>query len=131
VFSNQDTLRLKAFPPPAAATSESVGAMMRLPDYVFIHEDAVPRIGVWDDEAETWSEALIDEAPTYDPEKKMLNFELKKFAPLAYLQHRCTDYPYDSWYLRCTAPQVALLTIKTKRIVANTEGVKEPFEIKF
>ena len=104
VFSNDDTLRLKPFPPPNAQTTDTVGTMMQLPDYVFIHEDAVPRVGVWDEDTETWSEALIDEAPTYDPEKRLLTFELKRFAPIAYLQHRCTDYPYDSWYMRCTAP---------------------------
>ena len=58
---------------------------MILPDYVFIHVDAVPRIGVWDEETESWSEALIDEAPNYDPEMRILTFEQKKFAPIAYL----------------------------------------------
>ena len=35
---------------------------------------------------------------------------------MAYLQKKCTDFPYDSWYIRSIADQVALLTIKTKRI---------------
>jgi len=32
-----------------------------------------------------------------------------------------TDLPFDSWYLRCTGQDVALLTIQTKRIKVNFE----------
>jgi cancer susceptibility candidate protein 1 len=38
------------------------------------------------------------------------------FGPIAYLQSKTTDFPYDSWYLRCIEDQVALLSIVTKRI---------------
>jgi hypothetical protein len=40
---------------------------------------------------------------------------------MAYLQSKTLDFPYDSWYLRSIAPQVALLTVKTKRIELNIE----------
>jgi cancer susceptibility candidate protein 1 len=93
---------------------------MILPSYVFVETDANHRIGVWDDESETWSEQYAEEI-SYDAEKRMLSFSLNKFAPIAYLQARCTDYPYDSWYLRCVEKEIALLTIKTKRIEINFE----------
>jgi hypothetical protein len=32
-----------------------------------------------------------------------------------------TDFPYDSWYLRCVEKEKALLSIKTKRITINIE----------
>lgn len=35
-----------------------------------------------------------------DRATRQLEFSLTKFAPLAYLQSKTTDYPYDSWYLR-------------------------------
>ena len=38
-----------------------------------------------------------------------------------YLQPKTTDFPYDSWYIRCIGNQVALLSIKTKRIDVNFE----------
>lgn len=35
---------------------------------------------------------------------------------MAFLQSRCTDYPYKSWKLRCIDNQRAILDISTKRI---------------
>ena len=35
---------------------------------------------------------------------------------MAMLQSRCTDYPYQSWKLRCIANDVALLDLETKRL---------------
>jgi len=41
---------------------------------------------------------------------------------MAYMQAKCTDFPYDSWYIRCIKDQVALLSIVTKRkIKVNIE----------
>ena len=34
---------------------------------------------------------------------------------------KTTDYPYDSWFLRCIADNLALLTVVTKRIKINIE----------
>jgi len=42
---------------------------------------------------------------------------------MALLQSRCTDYPYQNWWLRCVDNELAILTIWTKR------GIKLIFEI--
>jgi cancer susceptibility candidate protein 1 len=42
-------------------------------------------------------------------------FSTRKFAPIAYLQAKTTDFPFDSWSIRCIAPEVGLLTVDTKR----------------
>jgi cancer susceptibility candidate protein 1 len=34
---------------------------------------------------------------------------------MAFVQSRCTDYPYKRWKLRCVENQVAVLDIETKR----------------
>jgi hypothetical protein len=51
----------------------------------------------------------------FDPEKKLLTFTTLRLAPLAFIQERCTDYPYSSWKLRCTEEQKAILDIVGKR----------------
>ena len=48
-------------------------------------------------------------------------FSTRKFAPIAFLQPKTTDFPYDSWYIRCIEDQVALLSIVTKRIKLDIE----------
>lgn len=40
---------------------------------------------------------------------------------MAYMQSKTLDFPYDSWYLRSIGQQVALLSVKTKRIQLNIE----------
>lgn len=42
---------------------------------------------------------------------------------MAFLQSRCTDYPYKRWKLRCIENQVAILDIETRR------GLELTFEI--
>ncbi len=34
---------------------------------------------------------------------------------MAFVIDRCLDYPYKSWYMRCVAPDKALLDVVTKR----------------
>ena len=48
--------------------------------------------------------------------ERKIKFTTLKFAPMAMLQSRCTDYPYQSWKLRCIANDVALLDLETKRL---------------
>lgn len=48
-------------------------------------------------------------------------FSTRKFAPIAYLQLKTTDFPYDSWYIRSIGDQVALLTVVAKRIKIHIE----------
>ena len=51
----------------------------------------------------------------HDQENRIVTFKTQKFAPIAMLQSRCTDYPYKDWRFRCIEDQKAFLTIFTKR----------------
>ena len=50
-----------------------------------------------------------------------MTFSTRKFAPIAYMQPKCTDFPYDSWDLRSIGDQVARLNIRTKRLTVKIE----------
>jgi hypothetical protein len=51
----------------------------------------------------------------FDMASRQLEFMTKRLAQMAFLQSRCTDYPYKRWKLRCVENQVAVLDIETKR----------------
>ena len=91
-----------------------------LPEYVYNHESDQVKVGVWDSDLQQWTTDYIEDL-TFDKQKRQLDFQSRKFAPICYLQPKTTDFPYDSWYIRCIAPQRALLSIKTKRIDVNFE----------
>jgi cancer susceptibility candidate protein 1 len=91
-----------------------------LPEYVFTTSKDEIKVGVWDDEQNLWSADYIEEL-AFDREKRELEFTTRKFAPIAFLQSKVTDFPYDSWYLRSVDNQKALLSIVTKRININIE----------
>lgn len=61
-----------------------------------------------------WSIEGIEEVK-FDKVRRLLEYRTVKLGPMAYVIDRCTDYPYKSWYLRCIAPDKALLDIVTKR----------------
>lgn len=119
IHSTEDTLRYKPYPPSANA-AEPVQTHFTLPDYVYTHEKDEPKIGVWDEETQAWSTEYVTEIE-FDRVKRMLEFSLTKFAPVAYLQAKTTDYPYDSWCLRSIGQELAILTVVTKRIEINIE----------
>jgi cancer susceptibility candidate protein 1 len=89
-------------PYPATGTiAEPVQVKYFLPKTVFIHPDDTHTVGVWDDEKQEWSTEYVSDLE-YSPDECKLEFSLTKFAPVAYLQQKTTDYPYDSWYIRST-----------------------------
>jgi cancer susceptibility candidate protein 1 len=61
-----------------------------------------------------WTTDEIEEVK-FEKIRRHLEFRTKKLAPLAYVIDRCIDYPYKSWYMRCTGENKALLDIVTKR----------------
>jgi hypothetical protein len=87
-----------------------VKATYKLADYVFTTEKDEIHIGVWDEEIEKWSMDYISDLQ-YDRQKRELEFSTRKFGPFAYLQLKTTDFPYDSWYIRCIDQNKALLSI--------------------
>jgi hypothetical protein len=72
---------------------------LRLPEYVFTTESDKLKVGVWDSEKMCWNSDHIEDL-NFDKNKRELTFKTRKFAPLAFLQPKNIDFPYDSWYLR-------------------------------
>ena len=89
-----------------------------IPDYLFVGDDVTAlKIAVWDAAKSEWSTDYItfgkDEAKK---DARQINFSTTKFAPMSMLQSRCTDYPYQNWWLRCINEDTALLDLWTKRV---------------
>jgi hypothetical protein len=57
----------------------------------------------------------------YDRTARKLEFTTRKLAQMAYLQPRCTDYPYKKWKLRAVENEKAILDIETKRVTMTFE----------
>lgn len=55
-----------------------------LPPYVYVNEQDTPRVGVWDEEQQCWIDNEVDDLK-FKPEERILEFNLKRFAPIAYL----------------------------------------------
>jgi cancer susceptibility candidate protein 1 len=110
--------RLKNLPYPDPLTQIQIDPLPMfyfLPEYIFITENDDIKVGVWEDKEEAWATDLIDDLQ-YDKSARKLEFTTRKLAPIAYLQSRCTDYPYTSWKIRCVDTQKAILDIVTKRV---------------
>ena len=74
------------------------------------------KIAVWDEKEDCWNHALIAGDLQFKKSTRQVKFTSMKFAPIAMLQSRCTDYPYKNWWLRCVKEEVALLDLWTKRL---------------
>ena len=79
-------------------------------------DTAEVKIAIWNDESSQWSHEHTGEVAAFNFAERKIKFTTLKFAPMAMLQSRCTDYPYQSWKLRCTDNDVALLDLQTKRL---------------
>ena len=77
---------------------------MKLPDYVFTSDNDDIKVAVFDKEAQEWTADFIEDL-VWDKAKRHLEFSTRKFAPIAYIQKKTLDFPYDSWYARTIAPQ--------------------------
>jgi cancer susceptibility candidate protein 1 len=112
--------RMKAIPFPDLTMNivdNPVEIVFRLPERIYMSQDSTNvKIGVWDAEQKKWSIDYIAGECFLKPESRTINFTTTKFAPIAMLQSRCTDYPYANWWLRCIDPQTALLDLTTKRM---------------
>lgn len=125
VLPVSERLSKQPFPESAAgnAIETPVEVSFKIPPYLFIGDDITAlKIGVWDSAKEEWSTDYI--AFGKEDSKKdarQILFTTTKFAPMAMLQSRCMDYPYQNWWLRCVAPDLALLDLWTKRIQLKFE----------
>lgn len=91
--------------------------MFCLPERIYTSDDVTNvKIGVWDYEANKWSTDYIGGDLQFQKESRTINFTTTRFAPIAMLQSRCMDYPYQNWWLRCTDEETARLDLWTKRM---------------
>ena len=119
--------RLKNIPfpePTAINTSEmEVDLKFTLPETVYMNEETDSiKIAVWDDERKGWfTEYIVGNKILFNKAERQICFPTKKFAPMAMLQSRITDFPYQSWKLRCVEDDKALLDLETKRLMLTFE----------
>ena len=59
------------------------------------------KVAVWNEKDKVWSTEPIEDSFEFEINSKKLSFHTKKFAQMALLLPRCTDYPYKSWKIRC------------------------------
>lgn len=114
----EDMLTKKPFPDPGVnmANVDPITITFSIPEYVFIDEGREDiEVGWWDENEGEWQLEELDQVKINKTTREV-SFKSMRLAPFAYLQSRCTDYPYVSWKLRCIKPDVALLDIQTKRI---------------
>ena len=129
VLPIEERLNNFSFPESAAgnAIETPVEVSFKLPKNLFIGEDITAlKIGVWDAAKSEWSTDYI--AFGKEDSKKdsrQINFTTTKFAPMAMLQSRCMDYPYQNWWLRCISEDLCLLDLWTKRIKLTFEITPE------
>lgn len=114
--------RLNNFPFPESSAANAietpVEVSFKIPANVFIGDDITAlKIGVWDSNKNEWSTDYINFGKEESKkDARQINFTTTKFAPMAMLQSRCMDYPYENWWLRCTSEEVCLLDLWTKRV---------------
>lgn len=67
-----------------------------IPPYLFmmVGQEAPYKVAYFDLSLNVWNHTECIEEVKYEPEKRMLTFNTTKLAPYAYIQDRCTEYPY-------------------------------------
>ena len=119
IYTVEQRLRNIPFPEPSAHVAADIGVEIKftLAENIFMSEDtAEVKIAIWDARQGAWSHEHTGEVAAFIFARMYIKFTTLKFAPMAMLQSRCTDYPYLGWKLRCIADDVALLDIETKRL---------------
>jgi len=95
---------------------ESITVSFTIPEYVWIDEGREDvEVGWWNEETKEWQLDNLEEVKINKTTREV-SFKTLQLAPFAYLQSRCSDFPYVSWKLRCIQPDIAVLDIQTKRI---------------
>lgn len=114
--------RLKNLTFPESSTGNAienpVEVSFKIPSHVFIGDDITAlKIGVWDSDKQKWSfDYIAFGKEESKKESRQILFTTTKFAPMAMLQSRCMDYPYQNWWLRCIGEDTAMLDLWTKRV---------------
>ena len=91
-----------------------------LPSYQYVRTTDTIKVVLWDKREQKWSTEHVDDA-SLDFENRILNVAVVELAPLAYIQPKNTDFPYQSWKIRCTGDECAILDIEGKRLSLRFE----------
>lgn len=119
ILTVEQRLKNIPYPDPAAHVAADIGVEIKftLPETIYMSEDtAEVKIAIWDQNQEQWTHEHTGEVAAFNFAERRILFTTLKFAPMAMLQSRCTDYPYQSWKLRCIENTTALLDLQTKRL---------------
>lgn len=97
----EDILTKKPFPDPNTnmANIEPITITFTIPDYIWIDEGREDVEVGWWEENNGWQLEDLDEVKINKTTREV-SFKSMRLAPFAYLQPRCTDYPFISWKLR-------------------------------
>ena len=78
---------------------EPFNVMYQIPKYVFLHtfDQSSIQFAQFDSNTSKWCTLPIDTLIEYDPKDKKATCRVYKPEPIAYIQDRCTDFPYVAW----------------------------------
>ena len=119
ILTIEERLRNIPFPDPTSHAANDMGVEMKftLPETVYMDENTQEvKIAIWDADKDEWSHEHTGEVAAFSFHERKIHFSTLKFAPMAMLQSRCTDFPYRNWKLRCVDHDVALLDLETERL---------------
>lgn len=104
ILTVEQRLRNIPYPDPSSHVAADIPVEVKftLPESIYMSEDtAEVKIAIWDEVQNKWSHEHTGEVAAFNFAQRLIKFTTLKFAPMAMLQSRCTDYPYLSWKLRC------------------------------
>ena len=131
ILTVEQRLRNIPFPDPSAHVQADIGVEIKfkVPQHIYMSEETTEvKIAIWENEAGQWSHDHTGEVAAFSFRDREIKFTTLKFAPMAMLQSRCTDYPYRSWKMRCTDDITCLLDLETKRL--NLQFEITPLQLK-
>lgn len=108
---------LDKFKLPTNLIKEPFNVTYQIPKYVFLHtfDQSTLRFAQFDFATNRWAMLPSDTVIEYDPTDKKATCRIFRPEPIAYVQERCTDYPYVAWELRSVEPAKAHLDIELRR----------------
>ena len=114
ILTVEQRLKPIPYPDPSAHAGTDIGVEIKfmVPETVYMSEDtAEVKIAIYDSDQENWTHEHTGEVAAFNFAERMIKFTTLKFAPMAILQSRCMDYPYEGWKLRCVDNDKALLDL--------------------
>ena len=100
----------------AAANAQPFRVKVTMPSTLVVPTE--PRVCYWDSSSNAWNDESIHEV-TFDPPSRLLTFQTTKLTPIAILQSRQTDLPFERWSIKPTALNTAEVTLEAKRFMIN------------